>query len=125
MADRATIEARIATYMRTFNNSDREGYVGNFAADATLEDPVGSEVRHGHDGIGDFYDMTAELTGGEAVMEGSGPIRVAGSEAAFPFTITTPAGVLPVIDVMTFDDDGQITSMRAYWDLADMAPVED
>jgi hypothetical protein len=28
-----------------------------------------------------------------------------------------------VIDVMTFDDDGRITSMWAFWNMADMAPI--
>ncbi len=27
-----------------------------------------------------------------------------------------------IIDVMAFDDDGRVTSLRAYWDMAEMAP---
>jgi steroid delta-isomerase len=30
---------------------------------------------------------------------------------------------MDVIDVMTFDDEGKITSMRAYWNPADMRPT--
>ena len=29
-----------------------------------------------------------------------------------------------IIDVMAFDDDGQITSLRAYWDMAEMRPLD-
>ncbi len=51
--------------------------------------------------------------------------RIAGGEAAFLFELRTKAGeqtyTLAPIDVMTFDDDGRITSMRAYWSEADMS----
>ena len=29
-----------------------------------------------------------------------------------------------IIDVMAFDDEGRITSLRAFWDMAEMAPYE-
>ena len=73
-----------------------------FAEGATVEDPVGGEV------------LSA---------------RIAGGEAAFLFELRTKAGeqtyTLAPIDVMTFDDDGKITSMRAFWDPAEMRPAED
>ena len=33
--------------------------------------------------------------------------------------------VVDIIDVMTFDDAGKITTMRAYWDPAEMHPADD
>ncbi len=46
-------------------------------------------------------------------------IRVAGNEAAFAFRmeIDTGKGIMSFrpIDVMTFNDNGKITSMRAYF----------
>jgi steroid delta-isomerase len=52
-------------------------------------------------------------------------VRIAGSEAAFLFELRTKAGdqtyTLAPIDVMTFDDDGKITSMKAYWSDTDMS----
>ena len=46
-------------------------------------------------------------------------------QAAFLFELRTKAGdrtyTLAPIYVMTFDDDGRITSMRAYWSDADMS----
>ena len=33
--------------------------------------------------------------------------------------------VVDIIDVMTFDDAGKITTMRAYWDPAEMRPADD
>ena len=50
--------------------------------------------------------------------------RIAGNTAAFLFTLLTKAGdkemELSPIDVMEFDDDGNIVSMKAYWSQADM-----
>ena len=42
-------------------------------------------------------------------------LNIAGGEAAFHFRVTTGGRRMDVIDVMTFDDDGKITTMRAYW----------
>jgi hypothetical protein len=33
--------------------------------------------------------------------------------------------VVDIIDVMTFNDAGLITTMRAYWDAAEMRPADD
>ena len=32
--------------------------------------------------------------------------------------------VVDIIDVMTFDDAGKITTMRAFWDPAEMRPFD-
>jgi steroid delta-isomerase len=131
MPDAAAIRATVERYMAAFTAADRDTWVGQFTADATLEDPVGSDVRHGHDGIGEFWDSIRGLAD-EMVMSGTGPVRVAGTEAAFPFKIRTKLGddwmVLDVIDAMAFVDDpegsgeARIATMRAFWDMADMLP---
>lgn len=86
-----------------------------YADGATVEDPVGTEVRTTREQIREFY---AGIEG----LEQEGRLvtaRVAGGQAAFQFELVTKAGertyTLSPIDVMTFDDDGRITSMRAYW----------
>lgn len=54
----------------------------------------------------------------------TGPIRVAAGECAFPMQARPVVGgttyVADIIDVMTFDDNAKITSMRAFWDPAEM-----
>lgn len=51
-------------------------------------------------------------------------VRIAGGQAAFQFELASTVGdktyTLAPIDVMTFDDDGKITSMRAFWGNDDM-----
>jgi len=129
MPDADAIRTRVVEYQAAFSAGDREGWIGQFTTAATLEDPVGSEVKHGHEGIGEFWDGFQDLATG-AEMISTGPTRVAGTEAAFPFRIRVKVGedwmLLDVIDVMTFTDadDGtaRITSMRAFWDFTDMRP---
>lgn len=59
----------------------------------------------------------------------TGPIRVAGHEAAFTAearpVMDGQVMVIPIIDTMVFDDDGGITRMRAYWDVSELAPAPD
>ena len=128
MADAETIRATITRYIAAMSAADRDTWIGCFSPDATLEDPVGSGVVTGSEAIGEFFDNAHAMSDAIA-MEATGPIRVAAGEAAWPFRIRTTLGddqfEMPVIDVMTFDDDGRITSMRAFWDMADMAPATD
>jgi steroid delta-isomerase len=92
-----------------------------YADGATVEDPVGTEPRTTRESITEFYS-------GLEALEQQGSLvsaRVAGNEAAFQFELATKAGdqtyTLAPIDVMTFDDDARITSMRAFWSGEDMA----
>ena len=92
-----------------------------FADGATVEDPVGSEVRSTPEAIREFYAPLESLEQSGEVLS----VRVAAGEAAFLFELRTQAGdqtyTLAPVDVMTFDDDGRITSMRAYWSDGDLS----
>jgi steroid delta-isomerase len=60
-------------------------------------------------------------------LELAGPIRVAGVEAAFPFTVSVTFKGIPmhihVIDVFKFNAEGKIASMRAYFGEENMVPA--
>ena len=92
-----------------------------YAEGATVEDPVGTEVRTTPESIRDFYSGLEALEQAGELLS----VRIASGEAAFLFELRTKAGdqtyTLAPIDVMTFDDDGKITSMRAYWSDADLS----
>ena len=110
----------VTRYLSTISNGTSADIAALYTGDARLEDPVGSEPRTGRAAIEEFYrgldgaDVAAELL----------VVRAVGREAAFHFRVTTtlPDAVVVVepIDVMTFDDAGLITSMRAFWTPADM-----
>ncbi|MCW2796234.1 nuclear transport factor 2 family protein [Nocardioides sp.] len=91
-----------------------------YAEGATVEDPVGSEVLTSREQIHGFYATLEVLDQETRLIEA----RITGGEAAFLFEVrTTSDGVtysLSPIDVMTFDDDGLVTSMRAFWGPGDL-----
>lgn len=125
--DPATIRATVDGYCAAFSSRDRDAYLGLFAADAWIEDPVGSPRVEGHEALGGFFDSTMNMA--EAMeLRLTGPIRVAAGEAAFPMQARPTVGgmqlMVDIIDVMTFDEAGKITTMRAYWDPAEMRPAE-
>lgn len=126
MATADDIRATIDKYLAAFAAGDKEGYLGLFAEDATVEDPVGAPICRGREEISGFWDrMRGMAEKMELVLLGSA--RVVGNEAAFVFRVTTTVGdnsvALEPIDVMSFDDDAKITSMRAFWGPEDLQAV--
>ena len=75
-----------------------------------------------------MYDIIRKFTSGkkinlslsgESKLQLESEIRIAGNEAAFAFTgeVDTGNGIMTFrpIDVMAFNDDGKVTSMRAFF----------
>ncbi|MBX6419474.1 MAG: nuclear transport factor 2 family protein [Nevskia sp.] len=109
-------------YIDRFNRADAEGVAALYADDATVEDPVGSPVKRGKAEIAAFYKM-AVATGARLTL--AAPIRGSHGNAAamaFDVRLNLPQGpsLIRVIDVMTFDDSGRFSSMRAYWGPSDV-----
>jgi len=80
-------------------------------------------VRKGIDAVRAFYEGN-ELA---ETLVLTGPVRVAGNEAAAPMVAQVCFdGVdyeLDVVDVATFNDDGLLTSLRAFYSLDDLRAV--
>lgn len=127
MPDRASVQKTIDSYLATFTAGDREGWLDCFADGAWIEDPVGTPRRTGRDEIGAFWDEAHSVP--ETVeLRSLGLTNIAGGEAAFTMQARPNLGgdvyALDVIDVMTFDDDAKITTMRAFFDPTTMRPAE-
>jgi steroid delta-isomerase len=116
----AEIRSAVERYVEYMCKSDIDGIMGLYADDARVEDPVGGAQIEGVEAVRTFYAGSAPLL----QVELSGPIRVAGGEAAFPMLAELTLGedkkYIDVIDVMKFDDAGKVVQMLAYWDPADM-----
>jgi steroid delta-isomerase len=114
-------------YVERLTAGDAAGVAALFAADATVEDPVGSAPKVGHDVIAQFYAGAVERAHPALTM--TGPVRtVPGARsAAFPFRTRSFFGgkhvEIEIIDVFTFDDAGLITSMKAYFGPANITEV--
>jgi steroid delta-isomerase len=103
----------VQAYVELAGKGDAEGLVALYADSATVEDPVGGEVRRGRDAIHAFYHSVIEGSHYDTELVS---LHVASPEAAFLFRVTVDGKTrIDVIEVMTFDDDGAITSMKAYW----------
>lgn len=127
-ADAPTIRSAVDAYCAAFTTGDRDAYVGLFAEDAWIEDPVGTPRHEGREAIGGFFDQSSALAD-SIELRRTGPVRVAAGEGAFPMQARPSIGGatyrVDIIDVMTFDDAGKITTMRAFWDPAEMRAADD
>lgn len=114
------IRQTVDAYLDAVATGTADQVVALYADGATVEDPVGTDVRTTRESIHEFYavienfDQKAQLH----------TVRIAGNEAAFHFSLITTLGeqtmTIAPIDVMTFDDDGKIVTMRAFWSQEDM-----
>ncbi len=128
MATTDDIKQTIADYVARFSANDRAGWLALFTEDATVEDPVGAEVKRGQAELGEFWDFVHSLSD-SLELRLVGPVAVVGHEGAFAQRIVTSMGgaklAVDAIDVMTFAEDARITSMRAFWDMREMAPIDE
>ncbi len=106
----------VHTYLSSFEKKDLDAIMGIYADDCWIEDPVGTERKVGREAIREFYQVGVSM-GVKLTLESE--IRIAGNEAAFAFRLEadTPDGTMTVrpIDVMVFNDEGKVTSMRAFF----------
>jgi steroid delta-isomerase len=86
-----------------------------YAADGTVEDPVGGEVHIGRQAVRGFYDALP-TSGASADLV---TLRALGNEVAFFWALIIDLGEnkmrIEIISVMTFNDEGKIATMKAYW----------
>lgn len=114
-------EALVNRYLDTCSGGDADDIAALYAEDATLEDPVGGgEVHIGRQAIAGFYKLIA----GAALKTELLSFRAGGHEAAFMFAITVGDSMrIEPIEVMTFNAEGLITSMKAYWSQTDVTQL--
>ena len=113
MPTEATMKAALQAYIDYFNAGDADALTALFADDATVEDPVGAPANHGKTAIHAFY-VDAMKNGAKLSL--SAPIRGSHSNAAaMAFEAKIGTLTVRIVDVMTFDDAGKFTSMKAYF----------
>jgi steroid delta-isomerase len=76
------------------------------------------------DDIMELFDHQA--TAEDPVVELSGPSCVAGNQCAFPvlaqLTMGDNISYLDATDIFVFNEEGKITSMRAFWNPEELRP---
>jgi steroid delta-isomerase len=126
MPDPAVMRATVERYVERHTAGDIDGIVACFAPDASAEDPIGSPAHVGTEALRAFFEGTHSLAD-RLELKLTGLIRTAANFAAFPMQAISTIGdmtlVVEIIDVMTFDEDGRITDMKAYWSMDDAHPL--
>lgn len=126
MISQQQMKQAMQAYIDAFNRVDPDAIVALYAEDATVEDPVGSPPKVGRKAIAEFYAYAIKSG---AKLKLAAPIRGShGNSAAMAFDVElnmpqgdkTARAVIRVIDVMTFDEAGRFSSMRAFWGPSDM-----
>jgi steroid Delta-isomerase len=115
MPSKDAVTQTVKSYLEFLAEGSADDILTLYAEDATIEDPVGSDLRRGHEAIREFYTAFQDADKQTELLE----LRVSGSEAAFLWQLTLNAGqghtTIAPISHMTFDDDARIIAMRAFW----------
>jgi steroid Delta-isomerase len=121
MPTASDIAKTIGRYMEALERADADEVAAMYAEHAVIEDPVGGEVHRGRDAIRRRYHADLDGKKIEGVLVS---LFIPGPEAAFQFQLTVDGRMrIDIIDVMTFDDDLAITSMKAYWSPANITEI--
>jgi ketosteroid isomerase-like protein len=111
--------------MAAVESGDREGWLGLFADDAVVEDPIGRSPldpegagRRGREAIARFWD---DVISSGAVRFDIRESYACGDECANVGRITTtfPDGARSIVEgVYTYrvDADGRLVALRAFWE---------
>jgi steroid delta-isomerase len=113
----------IRQYFEAVSSGDADALVALFAEDAHFNDPVGTPVLHGHDGVRRFHkgltrawerlDMdveTAFIRGDRGAAQWTAEGRsTSGKDIEFEG-----------INLFEVDDAGRITRLEGYWDFEDV-----
>jgi len=118
MPSEQTMKAAMQAYIDAFNSGSAAAVAALYAEDATVEDPVGSPPKRGRREIEAFYAHTI-ASGAKLALDA--PVRGShGAAAAMAFSARIGPVTVRVIDVMTFDEAGRFTSMKAYFGPGDI-----
>jgi steroid delta-isomerase len=110
---------------------DRDGWLALFAADGSVEDPVGPSIfdpeGSGHRGIAAitaFYDNVISTS--EKIRFEMRQVSECAQECAFAGTIhiTLPGGKqgsVELINIYKVDGEGKIASLRSFWEFGKLS----
>ena len=115
------IRTRLRHYIDRLCAGDTDAIAGLYADDGWVEDPVGQPAHRGREAVRGFYAGTAGMLRAEI----RGPVVVNGHTGVMTLlaSLTLPGQSprwLDAVDIVEFDDDGQIVSLRAYWNPMEM-----
>jgi steroid delta-isomerase len=116
------LRSRIATYVGAINAREPLAIAALFAPDAVQADPASNPPNTGRDAIAAFFE--AGIGASESWSFTAKAVHTCAANVAIDFEIAVDVGgstmTIDGIEVFTTDDEGLFTSVRAYWDDADL-----
>jgi steroid delta-isomerase len=118
--EKKDIEKWLKEYRDAIRSMETDRWVGKFAEDATVEDPVGGPVHTGHDQLRAFFDGVRKHS---KLLDMQPEFTViAPPEAVIKFSVTnfthSNAKIkFGGIGYYKFREDGKLIQMRAFWEL--------
>lgn len=117
----------VEAYAAAHSAKDADAVAALFAESAVVADPVDQPEMVGREAVRQFFAGTHQGTD-EFELSVTGAIRAVDRFAAVPLKAITKMGdtrlEIEIIDVFTFDDDGLISDMRAYWTPSDIRQID-
>lgn len=118
------VEERLQQYWDSLRTMEPDRWIGEYAENGAVEDPVGGPVHQGHEQLRAFFagvrkgfklldiqpEMTIIVPPEAAVKARVRAITVKGRELFFDLIAT-----------YKLREDGKFVQMRAFWDAADLA----
>ncbi|MEO9329565.1 nuclear transport factor 2 family protein [Gordonia aurantiaca] len=110
------IDAAVDSYIQLLTSGTAEQIADLYAPDATVEDPIGADIRNTREQLVEFYSTITGMDERSATLKWK---KTAGDTAVFEFTLVTKTSGLAFeitpVDIMVFDENGKVKSMRAVW----------
>lgn len=104
-------------YVDGVTGDDVEVILDLYADDAVVEDPVGTPAHVGKEALREFYQKAVEMVE-LMTIECNPRVRAEASVGACAMRAYPRDGngmYIEVLDVMTFNEEGKVTTMSAYW----------
>ncbi len=121
------MKATVVAYAAAHSAGDIDAIAAIFAENAVVADPVDQPAHVGRAAVREFFAGTHEFADSLELIV-TGPIRAVGHFAAVPLRAVTSMGeakfAIDIIDVFTFNEDGLVTEMKAYWTATDITPID-
>jgi nucleoside-diphosphate-sugar epimerase len=102
----------VRSYIELAGRGSADEAAALFADNAIFESPTGGDVHRGIEAIRSAYHS---IWDGREQRVDLVSLNVSGGEAAVHVQVVSSGQRVDVIDVMTFDQDAKISSLRTYW----------
>lgn len=117
------VSQTVKAYFAALRAMDEKAWVNTFAEDAVSYDPVNAPPIVGHQKLGEFFQSVTGAFKEVGLTEDQ--VFIAGNSAAVKWTgrgISKQGRkvIFEGIDIIELNDAGQIQTLRAYWNPAEM-----